>query len=149
MISRIALTAAGLTTATTATITYAAEPDVWNILSQIDVEEIVTDTTYEVRKSFPAPLAGGREMQEVQITGYASPALPGETIKELLLVSDMGFCPFCGSNEHGGALVVELADSMPAIEDASRITLRGTLTPVDDPETWQAAILKNARIVVE
>ncbi len=144
-ISRLALAAALGSTAHGATAETAAPTDVWQVLDQIEIEEIVTETSYEVRKSFPEALSKGA--LEVEITGYAVPALPGETIRELILVSDMGLCPLCGSADHGASLQVALNDTIPTFEESRRVTLRGTLTPVTDPETWQAAILENASIV--
>ena len=142
-VSRIALTAALGTTATAS----FAQPDAWSLLKQIEIDEVVTATTYEVRKSFPKALESAQD--GVQITGYAVPALPGEKVRELLLVSDMGLCPFCGNTDHGASLLVSLAEPIDAVDEAQRITLRGTLEPVTDPETWQAAILKNATIVTD
>lgn len=124
-----------------------AESDAWTLLDQIEIEEIVSETSYEVRKRFPAALDQGEI--ELEITGYAVPRLPGEVIDELILVADEGICPFCGSADHSASLQVLLAEAMsgPMMDESTRITLRGTLVPVRDPETWQAAILKDARIV--
>ena len=122
-----------------------ASTDAWEMLKQITIDEHVTETTYEVSKTFPAAMQP--EGTEVEITGYATPRLPGETMGELLLVSDMGLCPLCGSLDHGAGLQVMLSSDIPTIEEGTRITLRGTLNRVTDPETWQAAILENARIV--
>ncbi|WP_243613294.1 hypothetical protein [Shimia aestuarii] len=144
-ITRLALAATFASTAHGATAETAAPKDVWQVLDQIEIEEIVTENSYEVRKSFPEALRKGA--LEVEITGYAVPALPGETIRELILVSDMGLCPLCGSADHGASLQVALNDTIPSFEESRRVTLRGTLTPVTDPETWQAAILENATIV--
>jgi hypothetical protein len=145
-ISRIALAATFVSTAHGLSAETAAPgTDVWQILDQIDVEEIITETSYEVRKSFPEALQKGA--LEVEITGYAVPALPGDAIRELILVSDMGLCPLCGSADHGASLQIALNDAIPTFDESRRVTLRGTLTPVTDPETWQAAILENATIV--
>ena len=122
-----------------------AGTDTWSLLKQIDISETVTETTYEVKKTFPTELRDGAI--EVEITGYAVPRIPGDTVQDIILVSDMGLCPFCGSLDHGGNLQVLLENDIPSFEDGQRMTLRGTLEPVTDPETWQAAILKNARIV--
>lgn len=139
--SRIALAAAFGTTATLAT----AETDAWTLLEQISIEEIVTETDYEVKKTFPAGME--EKGQGIEISGYAFPMLPGETIRELILVSDMGLCPLCGSGDHGANLQVTLAEPITMIDETKRITLRGNLRAVTDPETWQAAILKDAQIV--
>ncbi len=142
-LSHLKLSTAGLALCGAA---HAADTDVWQLLDQISIEEIVTDTQYEVRKSYPTALAEGREM-EIEITGYATPSLPGDTVRELLLVSDMGLCPMCGSLDHGATLLVSLNDAIPTIEDATRLTLKGTLSPVTDPETWQSVVLKDATII--
>jgi hypothetical protein len=144
--SNLTLGSVGTAVVALGSAAHADTLDVWQLLDEIAIEEIVTETTYEVRKSYPAALTEGREV-EVEITGYATPSLPGETIRELLLVSDMGLCPFCGSLDHGATLVVSLNDAIPTIEDSTRLTLKGTLAPVDDPETWQSVVLKNAQIV--
>lgn len=146
-VARLAIAASFAASAQTATAeTGAAEQDVWHMLSQIGIEEIITDTSYEVRKSFPVEMQG--EMQ-VEITGYAVPALPGEKIKELLLVSDMGVCPLCGNADHGASLQIALNDPIETFDESRRMTLRGTLKRVTDPETWQAAILEGAELIVE
>lgn len=133
-------------TALGATATAAfADLDSWHLLNEIDREEIVTDTSYEVRKSFPEALRNGAV--EFEITGYAAPLTPGGQITELMLVSDTGSCPFCGSFEHAASLQVQLAEAIPEFDQNTRLSLRGTLEPVTDPEIWQAAILRNARIV--
>ncbi|QGX98840.1 hypothetical protein EI983_11375 [Roseovarius faecimaris] len=142
-VGKLALATAGVAAATTLS---AAEPDAWSLLKEIEITEHVTETEYEVRKSYPPALAEGREI-EIEITGYATPALPGEMIQDLLMVSDMGLCPFCGSLEHGATLAVSLAEPIPVIDDQTRLTLRGTLSPVTDPETWQSVVLKNAQII--
>lgn len=124
-----------------------AETDAWTLLEQIQIEEIVTETTYEVRKTFPA------QMSEVgegfQISGYAVPMYPGEKITDLILVSDMGLCPLCGNGGHSANLQITLAEPIEVLDETQRIQLVGDLTPVLDPETWQAAILKNARIITQ
>lgn len=139
--SRFAIAAVFGATATAAT----AQPDAWHLLNQIGIEEIVTETTYEVRKTYPAEIENG--VKDFEITGYAAPMIPGEAVRELILVSDMGLCPFCGSADHGASLQVSLADPIAMGDEAQRITLRGTLNRVDDPETWQAVILQDAEIV--
>ena len=140
---RVALYAAlGTTTCTLA----HADTDAWSLLEQIQIEEIVTETTYEVKKTFP------EQMEEqgagIEISGYAFPMLPGETIRELILVSDMGLCPLCGNGDHGANLQVTLAEPITTFDETKRITLKGNLKAVTDPETWQAAILKDAQIII-
>ena len=76
-------------------------------------------------------------------------ALTGAMVQDLILMSDMGSCPMRGSLDHGANLQVVLNNAIPAFEEGTRLSLRGTLVPVTDPETWQAAILQNARIVTQ
>jgi len=115
----------------------------WDVLSAIEVEEIITDTSYEVRKVFPAAVENG--IEQFDITGYVVPLYGDAEITDLILVSDMGFCPFCGSPEHGTNLQVTMAEPLIGVEEGTRITLRGALEPVTDSETWQTTILTGAR----
>jgi hypothetical protein len=115
----------------------------WDLLAAISVEEIVTDTTYEVRKIFPAAVENG--IDQFDITGFIVPLTDGPDITDFILVSDMGFCPFCGSPQHGTSLQVTMADPLTGFEEGSRITLRGALQAVTDPETWQTTVMTNAR----
>lgn len=115
----------------------------WDLLAAIEVEEIITDTTYEVRKVFPAAIENG--VEQFDISGYLVPLSDGAEISDLILISDMGFCPFCGSPEHGTSLQVSMADPIIAFEEGARVTLRGALETVTDPETWQTTVLTGAK----
>lgn len=115
--------------------------DQWDLLAQIEIEEIVTDTSYEVRKVFPAAIENG--VEQFDISGYLVPLSEGAEISDFILISDMGFCPFCGSPEHGTSLQVTMADPI-AFEEGARVTLRGALQTVTDPETWQTTVLTGA-----
>lgn len=137
--------AALITALGTGTVTPALAEDGWALLSAIEIEEIVTETTYEVRKTFPETLAEGRSGME--LTGYAFPISTGSEVRQVMLVSDMGLCPLCGSGEHGASVEVTLAEPLMGLEDGARVTLRGDMRPVRDPETWQSAVLENAAIV--
>lgn len=119
--------------------------DIWKVLSEIQIEEIVSEDSYEVRKSFPQELAG--EMEEVEITGYAVAMLPGGEVRELILASDTGNCPLCGGFDHNATLQVTLDAPLMGFEDGARITVSGTLERVEDSDTWQAAKMTAARIV--
>lgn len=118
----------------------------WDMLAAIEVEEIVSDTYYEVRKVFPAEMKDG--IATFDITGFAVPMnTDGSDVTDLYLVSDMGFCPFCGDPDHGSALQVTLATPIPSFEDGTRLSLRGSLQAITDSETWQTAIMKNATVL--
>lgn len=122
-----------------------AEDDPWAVLSAIQIDEITSDGAYRVVKTYPAEIENG--VEKFAITGFAMPLTlePGAPTTELMLVSDMGDCPFCGAPDHGGQLQVELENPV-VIEDGQRLTVIGALELVDDPETWQAAIMRGARI---
>lgn len=127
------------------TATLAQTDDIWDLIGQITIDEVVSEDSYEVRKSYPSGLA--EQDQEVEITGYVAPLMPGESLRELIMVSDMGFCPFCGDPDHGASLQVSLLDSVDMIDETQRITIKGTLSRVNDPETWQAVVLRDAQIL--
>jgi hypothetical protein len=146
--SKFALFAAmGTAVGTTATFAQAETTDAWQLLEEVKIKEIVTETTYEVQKTFPEKME--ERGKDILISGYAFPMLPGETIKELILVSDMGLCPLCGNGDHGANLQVTLAEPITNFDESIRITLRGNIKAVTDPETWQSAIMEDATIVVE
>lgn len=125
----------------------ASQPDIWALLGGIQVEEIVTETSYEVRKSWPKGFDA--ELREIEVSGFAVPMIPGQTVQELLLASDSGFCPLCGSPDHGASLQVSLTSPVPEFEDGQRISVRGTLVRIEDSTTWQAARLIDAQIIVQ
>lgn len=122
-----------------------AQSNDWDLLRGIEITETVTDTSYRVDKSFPAEIRNGRA--GMVLTGYVVPITPGAEVHELILVSDMGFCPFCGDPDHGASVQVLLDTPVTGLEEGARITLRGDMSPVHDPQTWNAAVLNNAVIV--
>ncbi len=124
--------------------TWADQSAPWDLLAEVEIEEIITDTSYEVRKVFPAAIEDG--IETFDITGYVVPLTDGVDITDFILISDMGFCPFCGSPEHGTSLQVSMASPTPLLEGA-RVTLRGSLEAVIDPETFQSTILNNATLI--
>lgn len=116
----------------------------WDLLAAIEVDEIITETTYEVRKIFPSSVTDG--IDQFDITGYLVPLADGAKITDFILISDIGFCPFCGSPEHGTSLQVTMA-TPTAYEDGARITVRGSLEAVTDPETFQTTIMRGATLI--
>ncbi|WP_370228784.1 hypothetical protein [Cognatishimia sp.] len=146
--SKFALYAAmGSAIGTTASLAQAETTDAWQLLEEIKIKEIMTETTYEVQKTFPEQMEERGE--GILISGYAFPMLPGETISELILVSDMGLCPLCGNGDHGANLQIKLAEPITNFDESIRITLRGNIKAVTDPETWQAAVMEDAQIIVQ
>ncbi|WP_424941765.1 hypothetical protein [Aliiroseovarius crassostreae] len=121
------------------------ELDIWAMISDIEIEEIVSETSYEVRKTFPKGMDA--DLEGVEITGYAVAMLPGGEVRDLILTSDTGNCPLCGGFDHNATLQVTLDTPLMGFEDGARITVSGTLTRVEDSDTWQAARLTGAEIV--
>lgn len=117
----------------------------WDLLKSIGLEEIVTESSYEVRKSFPDRLEN--PVEGFSLTGFVVPLWNEGEIKDFILVSDMGFCPFCGDPEHGTAVQVELDIPQSELEEGMRITVQGVLEPVLDPETMQTVRLVRAAVV--
>lgn len=117
----------------------------WDALAAIEIEEIMTETTYEVRKIFPAEIKDG--VERFDITGFAVPLGETENVRDFMIVSDIGFCPFCGDPEHGTALQVTLAEPIPFIEEGMRLSLRGSLETIKDDQTWQSAIMRDAVVI--
>lgn len=117
----------------------------WDLLAGIEIEEIVTETSYEVRKIYPAAIENG--VEQFDISGYVVPLYSDTDFKEFILISDMGFCPFCGDPDHGTSLQVSMTEALPSFVEGQRITLRGALEPVTDSETWQTTILKDAQLL--
>lgn len=123
----------------------AADNNGWDRLKSIETEEIVTDTSYEVRKIFPSELKDG--IEQFDLTGYVVLLWADENVQEFMLISDMGFCPFCGDPEHGTALQVSLENPAAKLEEGARITVRGALEAVTDTETTQTTRLVAATIL--
>ncbi|WP_421704608.1 hypothetical protein [Aliiroseovarius sp.] len=121
------------------------ETDPWALLSAVEIEEIVTETRYEVRKSFPEQLEQG--ISDFRISGYAMPMEAGASVRQVMLVSDMGSCPFCGQADHGITLMVELDEPISTFDEGTRLSLVGDLEAVTDPDTWQSAVMRHARVV--
>lgn len=120
-------------------------PSPWKLLADIEIEEIVTETSYEVRKIYPAAIENG--IEQFDISGYVVPLYSETDLKEFILISDMGFCPFCGDPDHGTSLQVSMTEALPNFVEGQRITLRGALEPVTDSETWQTTILTGAQLL--
>lgn len=122
-----------------------ASDDPWALLAGVAIDERVDGDSYVVTKTFPAAIENG--ISDFLITGYAVPLTPGERVTELMLVSDMGNCPFCGSSDHGVSLQVQLDEPIIGLEAGTRLSVRGALEPVHDTDTWQSTILRAARVV--
>ena len=122
-----------------------AELAPWALLASVEIEEVIDGDSYEVRKSFPEQLQDG--IQGFRISGYAMPMEAGDAVRQVMLVSDMGNCPFCGSADHSVTLMVELDEPMSTFDEGLRLSVVGDLEAVTDPETWQSAVMRRARVV--
>ena len=118
-----------------------APADGWDLLAAIEVEEVIEGDRWEARKTYPDALLAGAEGFE--ITGHVVPVLPEAELRTFLLVPDPDDCPFCGSAGYGPSLEVAMRRPLDAGE-GERVTLRGDLEVVADPETWQAVRLTDA-----
>ncbi|MBJ3763548.1 hypothetical protein ILP92_12400 [Maribius pontilimi] len=119
----------------------------WDLLRAIQTEEVETADDWFVTKIFPPQMRDG--IAEFDLSGYAVPVTDGGQAREFILVSDLGFCPFCGDPSHGTALTVMLDDPIDTLEEGQRVTVRGALEPVRDPGTLMSAILRKGRILVD
>ncbi|MDX8352302.1 hypothetical protein [Cognatiyoonia sp. IB215182] len=145
--------ARSLTMSVSATALAAASPALaeridspaWDAIQGIEIEEIITENSYEVRKVFPSEIKDG--VEQFDITGFAVPLGDTSNVREFMLVSDMGFCPFCGDPDHGAALQVSLTEPMPFVMEGMRLSLRGSLETIDDPQTWQSTIMRDAVVI--
>ena len=117
----------------------AADP--WDLLAAIEVEEVQVEDRWEARKSYPDALLA--EAEGFEITGHVVPVTPQAELELFLLVPDPDDCPFCGSTGYGPSLEVEMRRALDA-DEGERVTLRGRLELVEDPETWQAVRLTDA-----
>ena len=57
----------------------------WDMLASIEINEIVTETSHEIRKMFPTAMKSG--IAQFDITGYAVPLSLDGAVSEILLVS--------------------------------------------------------------
>ena len=143
--SALALAAAQTAIVTPLFPAFANTEKSWDLLRSIEVDEITAGTTYKVRKIFPAAIQDG--VEQFDITGYVVLLWSDENVSDFMLISDMGFCPFCGNPEHGTSLEVRLSAPVASLADGDRLTVRGALELVRDPETTQSARLTKAKIL--
>lgn len=110
---------------------FASDAQGWELLSQIKLEVKADWDTMQVVLEKTYPTTMGEVVEEFTITGYVAGEHSGETeISELLILSDIGFCPLCGGGDHTTSLTVELDGPIAALEPETRITVTGTLVRV-------------------
>lgn len=140
--SSLSLAALGTATPIWASVPVVPTNRGWTDLKGITIHEIVTDTTYEVIKTFPQSLQEG--LENIELTGYATPITPGSMIHELVLISDLESCPYCSVSDHNASAFVKLKTPIPEFPQNTSVRIQGRFTPNLDPTTWEAAIIEDA-----
>ena len=129
-------------TATLATTTSAETG--WEVLEGVEIKEVISGDDWLAEKTFSdqlLDLAG-----PIEITGYYLPFAAQPFVQDFLLIQDPAGCPFCGSGEAGTlALEVSLKRPMSDIAEYSKIVVAGQLELIEDPLTFQAYRLIDAR----
>lgn len=139
-----------MATLVTATSLAVAAPvsagwDGWSLLQSVEVKEVVQDDLWRAQKSFPPELRAATEGFEVR--GFYVPIQAEPYIQRFLVVQDPADCPFCGGSGYGPSLEVHLKKPMADIPEFSEITVKGDLDLIDDPDTYQAYILRGAVVM--
>lgn len=123
----------------------AAEPfENWELLSSVRVTEILVNDRWGAKKEYPEALLAAR--QGFEIEGYYVPIEAQPYVRSFILVPDPADCPFCGTSGYGPALEVQLKGRMADIAEFSRITVRGELELITDPDTYMAYRMVDAAV---
>lgn len=137
-----------LTLATLTSVSAAQEeaPPSWHLLQSITYTEHEDDSgRWWVEKFFPPELTA--HSGPFTISGYYVPVQAQAYVSIFLLVPDDASCPFCGASGYGIALEVHTTRPLPDMPEGTLLTMSGDLKLLDDPETYQAAKLLNARVL--
>ncbi len=121
----------------------------WGLLDQVGLSEAqAANGDWIVTKKFPPELKAAAEVP-FRISGYVVPVTAEAKQQHILLVRDPEDCPFCGSNaSYAPALEVTLRKPVSDITEFDHLTVRGRLELIEDTDTFQSVILKDAEIVV-
>lgn len=122
-----------------------AEPAAWELISKIEITEVETAERWLVKKSYPDALRA--QADSFRIRGFYVPVEAQAYVKSFLLVPDPADCPFCGNGGYGLSLEVHVSQPMPDMAEGTNITIEGRLELVDSDETYQAVILREARLL--
>lgn len=122
-----------------------AEPPAWELISKIEITEVETKDRWLVKKAYPDALRA--QADNFRIRGFYVPVEAQAYVKSFLLVPDPADCPFCGNGGYGLSLEVHMRQSMPDMAEGTDITIEGRLELVDSDETYQAVILREARLL--
>jgi len=132
---------------TLVTLTEArAGEDPWTLIAGVEYREIIEGNDWRVEKTLPPPLLEAAK-RPFTVSGYYVPIEAQAYVTNFLLVPDPENCPFCGSSGIGILLEVFASEPMPDLPEGTEVTLTGTLEIVDDPFTYQAVKLVDARPV--
>ncbi|MGR3468178.1 MAG: hypothetical protein ACU0CI_09870 [Shimia sp.] len=102
--------------------------DAWALIGDVTKAESAADAALALTALYPAGTEG--DAPAFELTGYVALMSASAEASEFILLSDMGFCPWCGETGHGAAVPVTLKAPAGALEDGARITLRGALDVV-------------------
>ncbi|MEO1705586.1 MAG: hypothetical protein AAFR50_09660 [Pseudomonadota bacterium] len=96
---------------------------------------------------FISPVSGDADTGDYEITGVLHLVKASAEVSEFILVSDSGFCPWCGGLDHGTALEVQLAGPALGLEHGARVTVRGQLEEVAGLDAHLTARIVGATIL--
>ena len=129
-----------------ASSSFALDVSGWHLLDTVEIKEVETATEWRAEKTFPAALKAAAP--SFTIEGYYVPIEPQGFVSSFLLIRDQEDCPFCGSSGgYGPSLEVSLKRPMQNLPPYSTVTLRGHLLLIDDPDTYMAFRLTDARVL--
>lgn len=116
----------------------------WEVIEGVELRETGGDDDWAVEKTYPDGWAEGAE--SFVIEGYAVVYAAQAVLTDVLLVPDASQCPFCGGDQGYGPTLEVVFDRPVTIEVPEEpILVQGRLEAVDDPRTYQAFRLVDAR----
>lgn len=124
----------------------AATPfDNWKLLDAVRVKEVVENNIWVAKKVYPDELVA--QTEGFTIEGFYLPIEAQGYVSSFLLIRDPAECPFCGDGGYGPSLEVTLKRPLKDKEPYSRIVLEGRLDLIDDPDTFMAYRLLDAKVL--
>lgn len=125
---------------------FAADPTGWDLLNSVEINEVETDTEWRAEKTFPPALRAATS--GFMIEGFYVPIEPQGYVQNFLLIRDPDECPFCGTGGgYGPSLEVSMKRPMQDLPPYAPVTLKGELELIDDPDTYMAFRLTDARLI--
>jgi hypothetical protein len=119
--------------------------DNWKLLNAVKVKEVVQNNVWVAVKEYPDALLA--QTDPFTIEGFYLPIEAQGYVSTFLLIRDPAECPFCGDGGYGPSLEVTLKRPLKDKEPYSRIVLEGTLDLIDEPETFMAYRLLDAKVL--